>query len=321
MRLPVFSLSIVTCLALTSAVSAQTFDFGFDDGLPCGGTISTAPGGSIKVSGHLTLTTSDAGVGGLTQSVRIEAMDGGAFCVDPARTETCGPTDCKPPFFEPTGILALFPDPTSFVVQNAENGCENGVGDPTDTDNGGRIGLVDGTVFNIGDSLAAGSFLTLPVDFDLTAPTDPTATFTYEIRYEDGLKAEGQPQANSVSFTGGTRGPCDSGGVTCGVCTIIVAVSQRGSLPGDTAGDGPNSVLDAIALLQIIFEGGDLPCDDGFNGACNLELLDSNGDGEIDMSDAIYYMRWALIGGPAPVGGNGDGSCSSIPGAPESCDQ
>jgi len=321
MKLTVFALSVVVCLALGSNVgSAATFDFGFGESLPCGQTLSGGAGGSISVSGNLTLDISDMGVGGITQSVVVEAIDGGSFCIDPSRTETCDPVGCKGDLFAPTGVLALFTNPTSFVVQNAVGGCENGAGDPDAVENGGRIGLVDGTVFNIGVSLPPGKFDTLPVDFSLDVPTDAATTYTYRIFYEDELKATGQPQKNGVSFSGATVAGCDNPDVTCGVCEIIIAVSQRGSVPGDADLDGTNGVMDAISLLRMIFEGDALPCDNDFSGACNIEMLDSNGDGAIDLSDAIHYMRFVLLGGEPPAGGNGDGACTGISGAPETCD-
>lgn len=321
MKLSMGSLGLALGLLFANVTLAQTFTFDFDLDTECGGEIVAAPGEQLMVSGFLTLETSQAGVGGLTQSVVVDAMDGGTFCIDPTETEACTPDDdCKAPFFAPTGILAIFPTPTSFVIQNAEGGCLEGAGDPAD--NGGRRGLVDSTLFNIGQTLAAGMFMTLPVDFVFDFPTAPGSSFTYEIRYEDGLRAAGQPQNNGVSFQGATVGPCEDASVNCGVCSLtLTSVDvQPGSLPGDADGNGVQDLMDAISLLFMVFEGNDLPCageEDDYTSACNLALLDVNDDGRLDQSDAVYIARFVVLGEAPPVGG---GECRAITGAPNTCE-
>lgn len=310
---------MVVCTGLANLADAATFTFGFSDDLPCGQTISQGGGTQVVISGRATLDASETGVAGLTQAI-VVSTETGTFCVDPTVTEACEPNEsCKAPFF-PVAILALFPTPTSFVVQNEEDGCANGAGDPNEEPNDGRRGIVDSTLFSIGQFLPAGLFDTLPIDFVLDVPTDPGVPSVFRIHYDDDLRGSGQPQRTGVSFMGATVAGCDNPDIVCGVCEITLRATARGSIPGDADGDGVSGVLDAISLLEAIFLDGGLPCDDGFDGPCNIEILDSNGSGRIDMSDAIHFLRFVVLGDEPPAGGNGDGSCSRIDGAPQTCD-
>jgi hypothetical protein len=98
------------------------------------------------------------GVGGWTCGVETRTPDGLEFCINPA-TEATLPTDKEALIQsqgQTAGVLALFPDPTTFVIQDFGDPhafCENGT--PTNGQNNGRRGVVDGTVLSIGQSLTA----------------------------------------------------------------------------------------------------------------------------------------------------------------------
>jgi len=88
-------------------------------------------------------------------------------------------------------------------------------------------------------------------------------------------------------------------------------------VPGDANQDGSLDVSDALAFLDLLFGGADLPCGGlSISSAGNRSLLDVNGDGGIDLSDPVYELLFLFAGGPAPVLGD---ECTQLIGCSDAC--
>ena len=162
------AIALATAVTMTSLGGTgvePTFEFGFDMNHPDGTTILGSPGETVRVEGFLTLTASEAGVGGFTQSVEVRSPTVTAFCIDARLTESFTPSQKQ----ELMGVclLTLFPDPTTYVIQDGIGSCRGGGVSPDRGSNNGRRGLVDSTVVCIGRSLPQGTYRTLPVAVDM----------------------------------------------------------------------------------------------------------------------------------------------------------
>ena len=72
------------------------------------------------------------------------------------------------------------------------------------------------------------------------------------------------------------------------LCTSGFSVN----VSGDTNADGVITSADVILLVNHIFRGGTLPCND---------TGDANCDGLVTSADAIYLVNYVFKGGPAPA--------------------
>ncbi|MGE4620312.1 MAG: hypothetical protein AAEJ04_10950, partial [Planctomycetota bacterium] len=79
---------------------------------------------------------------------------------------------------------------------------------------------------------------------------------------------------------------------------IVTLEATGGFDRGDCNDDGAFDIADAITLLDALFLGGSVTCDD----AC-----DGNDDELKDIADAVYILSALFIGGPLPAG---NGSCA-----------
>ncbi len=82
---------------------------------------------------------------------------------------------------------------------------------------------------------------------------------------------------------------------------VISLVATGGFNRGDCNDDGNYDIADAITLLDELFLGGSVPCED----AC-----DGNDDELKDIADAVYVLSSLFVGGPMPPG---NGSCAPDP--------
>ena len=82
---------------------------------------------------------------------------------------------------------------------------------------------------------------------------------------------------------------------------VVTLVATGGFDRGDCNDDGNYDIADAITLLDALFLGGDVNCDD----AC-----DGNDDELKDIADSVYILSSLFIGGPMPPG---NGTCAPDP--------
>lgn len=82
---------------------------------------------------------------------------------------------------------------------------------------------------------------------------------------------------------------------------VVTLVATGGFDRGDCNDDGNYDIADAITLLDNLFLGGDVNCDD----AC-----DGNDDELKDIADPVYFLSSLFIGGPMPPG---NGTCAPDP--------
>ncbi len=138
------------------------------------------------------------------------------------------------------------------------------------------------------------------------------------LRFLEGLKGQGQPVRNIVTYSGYSQVPA------LGEATILLVPDLGGrQVPGDANQDRGLDLSDGVWLLGHLFLGTpgteSLPCEGGSAsspGPGELALVDSNGDGSIDLSDAVSVLRFLFMGGQAhPLGTQ----CVPIPGCPEKC--
>jgi hypothetical protein len=82
--------------------------------------------------------------------------------------------------------------------------------------------------------------------------------------------------------------------------------------------DGKLNISDPIALLLLLFSGGEvLPCEaEGLEAPGNTALLDWQADGKVDLSDALGPLNYLFGTGPMHPLGVG---CVAIVGCPELC--
>ena len=259
-----FLLFTFALLVLSRSADAQ---IGFDFVVDQGASVTGAAGSTVQITGHVTLSAT-AGVGGWTCGFETRTPDGLEFCINTS-TESTGPADKEALIqtvdtvngnsVQTAGVLALFPDPTTFIIQNAGEPhaqCEAS-GDagstPDDSQNNGRRGVVDSTVLNIGQSLTEiNGLLIFPFAVDCVVPSDE-AGLTLELAFvgrtggeeADRLKGPGQPVANGVSQSGATVS-ADSLGV------VSINIAPQPFIVGFAA-----SLTDASAVVGGASSGGD----------------------------------------------------------------
>jgi hypothetical protein len=120
------------------------------------------------------------------------------------------------------------------------------------------------------------------------------------LEYVDGLRGNGQPVTNSITYDG--RAYCNSDECAWGLpglsfgakeirlcpvrgCSELAAelCSQTYFLRGDTNADGAVDISDAIREFMFLFLGADAP-------SC-MDAADSNNDERVDISDGIHILE------------------------------
>ena len=91
------------------------------------------------------------------------------------------------------------------------------------------------------------------------------------------------------------------GAAAASIAAAATLVATGGFDRGDCNDDGNYDIADAITLLDNLFLGGDVNCDD----AC-----DGNDDELKDIADPVYFLSSLFIGGPMPPG---NGTCAPDP--------
>ena len=319
-RAVLLSLFLLWVVPMKAHAQVALFQLGIEfDG--CGTTIAADPGTIVELSGFTTLSTPVPGVTAVNQSVELFSLGDVESCIDVPTIETCGEL-CKEALFG-VDILDVLGASTSFVIQNEDGSCENGVGDSDDEVNLGRRGFVDSTILEVGRAFPVGVTRTLPFTIRVQMPDFP-ATIPIHINYVDGLRALGLSVTNGVSFNNETIGFVpDSLGrfISSEGCffNLTTSAGELGLQPGDANQDREVDFTDGIWLLRFVILGDPnrAPCADGSpQHASNLALLDTNGSGAIDVTDAIHFLAWVFLGGPPHVGGLG---CAAIPQCPPTC--
>jgi hypothetical protein len=90
-------------------------------------------------------------------------------------------------------------------------------------------------------------------------------------------------------------------------------------LPGDANQDGDLGIVDALTLLFLLFDPGDLtlPCAaESLGVETSLAVLDLDDSTVVDLVDSVYLLRYLYLAGPAPSTGS---SCTAIVGCPGVC--
>ena len=266
----------------------------------------------VQITGFCTLTMSHAGVSGWTFGFETRSPDGLKFYIDPV-TQTTLPSDKERLWVsqgQTAGHLAVFPDPTTFMIQDEDQpfsfcvGSRDARSTPEDSQNAGRRGVVDGAVINIGQSFTAHENLRLiPFAINCVVPSEESGR-TLDLEYvgrsgdpAEGalrLRGSGHPVANGVAASGTSRSADDLGFAS------IKILPGPGFLRCEVNGDGLVDPSDSIALLRYLFLNGSIT-------EC-LPAADCNGRDGVDMNDAIYNRERYFLGGappPAPFGEGG----------------
>lgn len=259
-------------LVLSRSATAQEYGFGFV--LDGGTSIAGAAGSTVQVTGHVTISASETGVGGWTCGFETSSPDGLEFCIS-ASTESTGPADKQDLIqtvdvvngneVQTAGVLALFPDPTTFMLQDPGaphaqcEGSGQATSTPTDPQNAGRRGVVDSTVLNIGQSLTdVVGLLIFPFAIDCVVP-DAEAGATLDLAFvgrtdtpeeqEARLKGPGQPVANGVSASGATRSAQTLGSVSISIIPQPFVVSFEAAVGDITAVAGGSGSADGTLTV------------------------------------------------------------------------
>jgi hypothetical protein len=295
---------------------AQTFEFLFEvDGVENGGEITGAPGTVIAVTGSTIVVTHVPGASTVSHSIQVSSPEDAPFCIDVATTEECD-VHCKEEILG-RPVFGFLPK-QSFVIQNAEDGCEGGRGDPYAASNldpathAPRRGLVDGLLFPVTDKLEVGRYRNLP--FKLLVPV-PTRGETTEIclDYVDGLRGPGQPLRNEVSLEDRSIiQEQNKNGEFLAVHLFCFSVSSSPAptfTRGDCDGSGRVDISDPLKNLRFQILGEETP-------PC-LDACDTDDSGGVDISDPLNNLVYLFLGGfvipdPAPLAG-GEASCGIDP--------
>ena len=184
----------------------------------------------------------------------------------------------------------------------------------------------DGAMSSVALDMSRAELLTLPpfgtqrvcrLKVQATIPPDDSPR-VLTLEFQDGLRGNGQPVRNVVSFAGVSHAPI-LGRVEIPLRALPPVPGRQ--LPGDANQDGAFDQSDAVWLLGYLFLGtaDRLPCDGGSAWAPEAgvaSLLDWSNDGAIDLSDAIAMLSWLYLAGhPHPLGT----SCIPIVGCPDLC--
>jgi hypothetical protein len=78
----------------------------------------------------------------------------------------------------------------------------------------------------------------------------------------------------------------------------LQAIPHRSrQLPGDVNQDGRLNILDPVALLRMLQEASEPPCE---TVAASTQLADANGDQRADLSDAVHLLNHFFLRGASP---------------------
>jgi len=158
-------------------------EYSFDLDVGCDGEVFGMPGETVEIPVWATLSAPGPIVRLIDQSILVASPDGAEFCIDVPTTEDCG-VPCKE---ELAG--QRFGRGISFVIQNAENGCADGSGDPEDPSNAGRRGLIDVGSFLKDELFFGGTARTMPILLTVVVPDDGDGLSTLT-----GYERSGNPQ-------------------------------------------------------------------------------------------------------------------------------
>jgi hypothetical protein len=157
----------------------------------------------------------------------------------------------------------------------------------------GLEGLVSGVVLSIEEDVTLPAFGTSTIARLALEAEFPEEGACREARlfYRDGLRGEGQPVTNVVTYRNRSFQP------SLVECALQLCGEPRNWTTFDCNDDGALNISDAICDLNFLFVGNvDPSCSDA---------LDFNDDGDANISDAIASLNYLFSTGAPPPRGEG----------------